>query len=118
MLPAKEMTFSICASSSAAVSSRPLLSASGTLKNLFFRTKTRGGVFEFAEKLDRLFPHLVNVRSLAEPTESRVARMSDCMWSSWDVTKACVGYLQNARCNNNLRQGSSLITASKPHVVV
>lgn len=40
VLPAKEMTFSICASSSAAESSRPVLSASGTLKNLFFRTKT------------------------------------------------------------------------------
>ena len=66
----------------------------------FFRTKTRGGVFEFAEKLDRLFPNLVNVRSLDVPTESRVARMSDYMWSSWDVTKACVGYLQNARRNS------------------
>ena len=70
------------------------------LEILFFRTKTRGGVFEFAEKLDRLFPHLANVRSLDVPTESRVARMSDYMWSSWDVTKACVGYLQNARRNS------------------
>ena len=39
-LPANWMTFSICTSSSAAESSRPVLSASGTLKNLFLRTKT------------------------------------------------------------------------------
>ena len=86
------------------------------LEILFFRAKTRE-VFEFAEKVDRLFPHLVNVRSQDMPTESRAAGASDCMWSSWDVAKTCVGYLQNARRNNNLRQGSSL-TASKSLVVV
>ncbi|KAM5544997.1 hypothetical protein V8D89_001108 [Ganoderma adspersum] len=86
------------------------------LEILFFRTMTRGGVFELAEKLDRLFPHLVNVRSRDVLTESRAASASDRMWSSWDVTKACVGYLQNAR-RNNLCQSPSLI-ASQSLVVV
>ncbi|KAM5545011.1 hypothetical protein V8D89_001122 [Ganoderma adspersum] len=88
------------------------------LEIFFFRTKTRGGVFEFAEKLDRLFPNLVNVRSQDIPTESRAAsRVSDCMWSPWDVTKACVGYLQNVR-RNSLPLAACLPAIATPDSVV
>ncbi|KAI1785294.1 hypothetical protein LXA43DRAFT_148083 [Ganoderma leucocontextum] len=76
------------------------------LEFVSFRTKTQQGVFDFAEKLDRLFPNLVNVRS-RDAGAGSVG--SGCQSSPWDVAKACLGFMQNARRNN--RRVASVVVA-------
>ncbi|KAI1785283.1 hypothetical protein LXA43DRAFT_1066046 [Ganoderma leucocontextum] len=67
-----------------------------------FRTKTEGRdrVFDFAEMLDRLFPHLVNVVPSRDP---EAAGISYHQWSLWDVAKASLGCLQSVRRNRHRR---------------
>ena len=59
-----------------------------------FRTRTQQGVFGFAEKVHRLFPHLVNV-------QSEGSWKTHGAGSEWNVAKAYLGFLQTGAERNN-----------------
>ena len=69
--------------------------------------RTRAGrleeAFKFAEKLDRLFPHLVPRVSPQNARED--LENASGMWSLWEVMKACLGFMQNRRRNSLLNLG-------------